>query len=125
MSISPWHRVFALIRSFEDGLVVMWLFEYRDKELLANGVDLEEMVEGFPSERPVAQILVDRVNEATLSSFEGRDLYRPLRGSLMPTESEVEEFVARCASVGVWLHYDDGSSASGREIGEWIARNVG
>ena len=109
---SPWRIVLRLVERFEDALVITWLFEYRDAELVANGRSIEEVLDSTASERAVGELLAQTVAERTGGAFHYTDLYRPTRGALDPTAEEVDAFVKRCADASVELHYTDGRPIS-------------
>jgi hypothetical protein len=106
--------VLGLIKRFEDALVIMWLFEYHDPNLLANGRSLADVLDSFPSERGVAALLADCMLKLEGGDWSYTDFYRPSRGGADPTEEEVRTFVGRCAEAGVRLEYDDGSDVMAR-----------
>lgn len=109
-----WSRVFTLIASFEDALTIQLLFEYREKELLANGESLSVILGGaLPSERSLAGALADRMNQSDIGKhawtyFE----FYTTREYEEITRAQMSSFVDRCRDAGIVLAYDDRSTAS-------------
>jgi hypothetical protein len=102
--------VLSLVVEPEQAMVVMWLFEDHEPELLANGQSLGALLEvDCPSERGVADLLARRMLEIEGGGWTYTDFYGATRGPIEPTHDEVRAFVARCASQGVRLHYSDGT----------------
>ena len=104
---SPWTRVFACIGDEEDALALCQLFEYRDEELIADGVPLDDVLGCYPSERPVAHAVAEWLNHlgnlpAAAPEWTYANFYASTRGYDHPAP---EAFTAKCAAVGVTLSY--------------------
>ena len=104
---SPWAIVFGCIEDYEDALALSMLFEYRDDDLVANGIPLGEVLGVVPSERPLAVALAEWLNQSGSERNGGNDgwsytnFYQPTRGNQPPIDPEL--FRQKCAVAGVEL----------------------
>jgi hypothetical protein len=112
---SPWRVVLAQVRDPSDALALMWLFETRNTELLANGTSIGEILDAAPSERGVSDLLAEHLTSIDGEPWTYTDFYGPSRGSLQPTMEDVEAFCRRCELADVQLRYDDGAVTPSRE----------
>jgi hypothetical protein len=101
---SPWAIVFAALRDSTDGLALCWLAETAPTALLADGVGLDEMFGFQVTERGLASLVADALNDRDQGK-RSADAFYWLSRKRDPTEDEVLDFMKRCASSGAPLSY--------------------
>lgn len=101
---AEWAVVFREIRTLDDALALMGMYEYREDMLYANDLPIDAFTRSWAllGERSLSEWLAEHIGAGAACPFRDEDLYSGLRGR-EPDAAAIAAFVERCRQHGVTL----------------------